>query len=150
MNISETVKSNLRDYLNSEYFRKVCKKRFNKKLKIVKKLPEFFNTNYYNISSIQFTLGRFSLHKLDYSDTVSVYPGSIVPQFKIFFNNIPRKAFSSYILTISASGDDCQVSVGMSFSYKELKMLRYYLFCASSEIKKNYDYTENEINNYYS
>lgn len=149
MNISETVKSNLRDYLNSEYFRKVCKKRFNKKLKLIKELPVFFNTNYYNISSIQFTLGRFSLHKLDYSDTLSVYPKSIVPQFRIFFNNIPRKVFSSYILTISAKGNDCQVATDIAFSYKELKMLKFYL-CASSEIKKNYDYTEDEINTYYS
>lgn len=150
MNISETVKSNLRDYLNSEYFRKVCKKRFNKKLRLIKELPEFFNTNYYNISSIQFTIARFSLHKLDYSDILLIYPYSIIPQFKIFFNSIPRKALSSYSLTIVASGEDCQISQIMFLSYRELKMLRDYLLCASSEIKKNYDYTENEINNYYS
>lgn len=58
--------------------------------------------------------------------------------------------FSSYILTISASGEDCQISQIIFLSYRELKMLRDYLLCASSEIKKNYDYTENEINNYYS
>lgn len=146
---TEIIKNNLRDYFNSEYFRKVCKKRHNKKLRLIKELPEFFNTNYYNISSIQFTLARFSLHKLDYSDTLLIYPYSIIPQFKIFFNNIPRKALSSYSLTIVASGEDCQISQIMFLSYRELKMLRDYLLCASSEIKKNYDYTENEINNYY-
>ena len=150
MTVSETIKNNLRDYLNSEYFMKVCKKHYNKKLKLIKDLPEFFNINYHNILSIQLNIARFSLHKSDYSDSISIYHSCSMWQLKTFFIKIPRKAFSSYILTISATGDDCQVSVGMLFSYKELKMLRYYLLCASSETKKNYDYTENEINNYYS
>lgn len=150
MTVSETIKSNLRDYLNSEYFRKVCKKRYNKKLKVIKKLPEFFNTNYYNILTIKFTIAKFRLHKLDYNDTVSIYHDGSMWRLKIFFGQIPRKAFSSYILTISARGDDCQVAMNISFSYIELKLLGFYLFGVSSVIKKNYDYTENEISNYYS
>ena len=146
MNLVETIKSNLRDYLNSEYFRKVCKKRFNKKLKIVEKLPEFFNTNYYNILTIKFNI---NLHRADYSDTVSVYKNSSLWQFTAFFGKIPKKLFSSYILTISARGNDCQVTTDIAFSYKELKMLRFYL-CAMSEVKKSYGYTEDEINTYYS